>query len=136
MCVALPVAMRRSINKSLSALSRTLASYTARSVAMETSQQSTVTARYTVRCHGEDCVLHVPCTGYISYSGTVTAASLRRVLGVTADSEFSEVLRRVIYSDLELNDCVRNSAVIMGVCEYSSRVVNNVKTKASIEGVI
>jgi hypothetical protein len=26
--------------------------------------------------------------------------------------------------------------VIMGVCEYSSRVVNNVKTKASIEGVI
>jgi hypothetical protein len=31
---------------------------------------------------------------------------------------------------------VRDSAVILGVCEYSSHVVNNVKTKVLIEDFI
>jgi hypothetical protein len=63
---------------------------------METSQQSTVTALYTVRFHGEDCVPDVPCTGYICYSGTVTAVSSRSYSGSVGETVLGDSTEKLI----------------------------------------
>jgi hypothetical protein len=121
--------MRRSINQSLSALSSDV-TYTSQLHSTQRcyGDESTVLGYHVTPCHGEDCVLDVPCTGYISYSGTVTAVTPGTQLALFADDTCIYATER--HERRVFNKLQRGLTAVGSWCQRWNIKINEGKTQA------